>query len=177
MNQHVAILGGGCFWCLEAVFEHLQGVTAVESGYCGGHVLNPSYEQVCDGDTGHVEVVRVQFDAEKLPFRELLALFFSIHDPTTPGRQGNDVGPQYRSAIFYADDGQRLDAEQVMADLKREKVFSRAIVTELLPVKNYFTAEPEHQRYFDKHPNQGYCSIVIAPKVSKFRKQYAARLK
>lgn len=176
MNKQVAILGGGCFWCLEAVFQNLRGVTAVESGYAGGHVQNPSYEQVCDGDTGHAEVVKVEFDADELPYRELLTVFFSIHDPTTMNRQGNDVGPQYRSAIYYADDQQLREAQQLIADLKRESVFSRPIVTELSPVKNYFTAGPEHQRYFENHPYQGYCSVVIAPKVAKFRKQYASRL-
>ncbi|HMN82947.1 MAG TPA: peptide-methionine (S)-S-oxide reductase MsrA [Burkholderiaceae bacterium] len=177
MNRQVAVLGGGCFWCVEAVFNDLKGVLKAESGYAGGHVVNPTYEQVCDGRTGHAEVVRVEFDADELSFRDVLGVFFSIHDPTTQDRQGNDVGPQYRSAIFHTSDEQAREAREFIAALTREKVFRDPIVTEVTPLSNYSTAEAYHQRYFEQHPGQGYCAVVIAPKMAKFRKQYASRLK
>jgi peptide-methionine (S)-S-oxide reductase len=164
-------LAGGCFWCLEAVYEQVQGVVAVESGYCNGHVLNPSYEQVCQGDTGHAEVVRVEFDPEVVSLRELLEIFFSIHDPTTRNRQGNDVGPQYRSGIYTRDDAQMGVAREVMAEV--DATTGGRVVTELLPLSNYWRAEAYHQHYFAQHPGQGYCAVVVAPKVEKFRKTFA----
>ena len=177
MNRQVAVLGGGCFWCVEAVFNDLKGVLKAESGYAGGHVTNPTYEEVCNGRTGHAEVVSVEFDADQLSFRDVLGVFFSIHDPTTPDRQGNDVGPQYRSVIFHTSDEQAREAREFIAALDREKVFRDPIVTEVTALSNYSTAEAYHQRYFAQHPGQGYCAVVIAPKMAKFRKQYAARLK
>ena len=177
MNRQVAVLGGGCFWCVEAVFNDLKGVLKAESGYAGGHVVNPTYEQVCDGRTGHAEVVRVEFDADELSFRDVLGVFFSIHDPTTQDPQGNDVGPQYRPAIFHPSDQQARDARELIAPPPREKGFRDPIVTEVTPLSNYSTAEAYHQRYFEQHPGQGYCAVVIAPKMAKFRKQYASRLK
>ncbi|UCE30823.1 MAG: peptide-methionine (S)-S-oxide reductase MsrA [Burkholderiales bacterium] len=176
MNQ-TAILGGGCFWCLEAVYLDVEGVTGVESGYCGGQVLEPSYEQVCSGGTGHAEVVKVEFEPAAIGYRELLQIFFAIHDPTTRDRQGNDIGPQYRSAIFHADDVQRDIAKRLIDELERDRVFDAPIVTELAPVHNYFPAEPYHQRYFERNPHQGYCMWVVAPKVAKFRRQFASRLR
>ena len=170
-----AILGGGCFWCLEAVFLEVKGVTAVESAYCGGQVHSPTYEQVCDGNTGHAEVVRIEFDDTQISFRELLEIFFVIHDPTTPDRQGNDVGPQYRSAIFTVNDAQRTEAQAVIDSLSRERVYADPIVTEITPLSNYFAAEAYHQRYFERNPWQGYCRMVVAPKVAKYRKAFGAR--
>jgi peptide-methionine (S)-S-oxide reductase len=180
MSQTVetATLGGGCFWCLEAVYLRVDGVEAVESGYAGGHVASPSYEQVCDGDTGHAEVVNVQFDPEKISFREILDIFFAIHDPTQLNRQGNDVGTQYRSVIFTHSEAQRETAEQAIRELAAEGVYDGKIVTQVLPLDgNYFAAEAYHQNYFAQHPNQGYCSFVVAPKVAKFRQKFAHRLK
>jgi peptide-methionine (S)-S-oxide reductase len=180
MSQTVetATLGGGCFWCLEAVYLRVEGVSAVESGYAGGHVANPSYEQVCDGDTGHAEVVKVDFDPAKITYREILDIFFAIHDPTQLNRQGNDVGTQYRSAIFTHSEAQRETAEQAIRELAAEGVYDGKIVTQVLPLDgNYFPAEAYHQNYFAQHPNQGYCSFVVAPKVAKFRQKFAHRLK
>jgi peptide-methionine (S)-S-oxide reductase len=177
MNRQVAVLGGGCFWCLEAVFLDLKGVLAVESGYAGGHVPDPSYEQVCEGTTGHAEVVRIEFDADAIAYPDVLGVFFAIHDPTTRDRQGNDIGPQYRSAIFTLDDGQALLARGTIERLERERLFRAPIVTEVTPLTNYFRAEAYHQRYFENHPHQGYCAMVVAPKVAKFRKQFLSRLK
>lgn len=176
MDRRIAVLGGGCFWCLEAVFVELGGVLAVESGYSGGHVFDPSYEQVCDGDTGHAEVVRVEFDADRLSFRELLEAFFAIHDPTTRDRQGNDIGPQYRSVVFAVDDDQARIAREVIQALDRDGVFGSPIVTEVEPLGQYFRAEAYHQRYFENHPGQGYCVMVVAPKLAKFRRRFAGRL-
>lgn len=170
-----AVLGGGCFWCLEAVFVEVRGVTVVESGYCGGHVRSPSYEQVCDGNTGHAEVVRLEFDDEQISFRALLEIFFAIHDPTTVDQQGNDIGPQYRSAIFTMDESQRLDARAFIDQLTRERVFADPIVTEVTPLSNYFAAEPYHQRYFERNPWQGYCRMVVAPKLAKYRQAFGNR--
>jgi len=177
MNKQQVVIGGGCFWCTEAVFLAVDGVLAVESGYSGGHVDNPSYEQVCDGSTGHAEVVRVEFDADRIALREVLEIFFATHDPTTLNRQGADVGTQYRSVIFHADDAQRDEARAVIADLAARQVFDRPIVTQVAPLANYFPAEAYHQRFFERNPYQGYCMAVVGPKVAKFRKQFAARLR
>ncbi len=173
----LATLGGGCFWCLEAVYDDLRGVTAVESGYSGGARPNPSYEQVCAGASGHAEVVRVWFDPEQLSFREILEVFFAIHDPTTLNRQGNDVGSQYRSVIFCHDEAQQETARTLIDELTRDEVFRDPIVTQVMPVAPYYPAEQYHQNYFRDHPGQGYCMAVVAPKLVKFRKRYANRLK
>jgi peptide-methionine (S)-S-oxide reductase len=168
-------LGGGCFWCLEAVYEQVDGVLSVQSGYSNGHVREPSYQQVCEGDTGHAEVVKVQFDAAKISLREVLEIFFSIHDPTTLNRQGNDVGTQYRSGIYYHDETQRALAQAVIDELNAE--LKGRVVTELKPLDNYSPAEDYHQHYFERNPTQGYCSFVVGPKVAKFRKTFASRLR
>jgi len=168
-------LGGGCFWCLEAVYEKVDGVTAVESGYANGHVKNPSYEQVCGGDTGHAEVVKVSFDTSRISLREILEIFFTIHDPTTLNRQGNDVGTQYRSGIYFHDAEQERVAREVLAEVNEHH--RGGAVTEVLPVAGYSRAEDYHQHYFANHPEQGYCAFVVAPKVEKFRKTFAHRLK
>jgi peptide-methionine (S)-S-oxide reductase len=175
MAQEVITLGGGCFWCLEAVYEQVDGVLAVESGYSNGTVVNPNYEQVCGGDTGHAEVVRVSFDPERIALREVLEIFFSIHDPTTLNRQGNDVGTQYRSGIYFQTPEQERVAREVIAEANA--AHGGRVVTELAPLDNYSRAEDYHQHYFAKHPNQGYCSFVVAPKVEKFRKTFKDRLK
>jgi len=168
-------LAGGCFWCLEAVYERVVGVTAVESGYSNGQVRNPSYEQVCGGDTGHAEVVRVSYDPAAISLRELLEIFFVIHDPTTPNRQGNDIGSQYRSGIYFHDAEQERVAREVLAEVNAHH--GGRVVTELAPEADYSRAEDYHQHYFANHPGQGYCAAVVAPKVEKFRKTFAARLK
>ena len=170
IDEQVATLAGGCFWCLEAVFEQTPGVTRVISGYSGGRVVDPSYEAVCSGQTGHAEVVKVSFDPQIISFRKLLSVFFTIHDPTTLNRQGNDVGTQYRSAIYYHTEEQLKDAKTVLDDLTREQIWSGPIVTEIVPAPVFYPAEPYHQHYFANHPEQGYCQFVIAPKVEKFRK-------
>jgi len=170
-------LGGGCFWCLEAVYLLVDGVTAVESGYCNGHVGNPSYEQVCSGNTGHAEVVRVTFDPACISVRELLEIFFVVHDPTTLNRQGDDMGSQYRSGIYWESAQHEGVAREVLAELAASGVHHRRIVTELLPLANYSRAEDYHQRYFESHPEQGYCSFVVAPKVQKFRRTFARRVR
>ena len=172
-----AILGGGCFWCLDAVFRDLEGVETVESGYAGGTGANPTYEAVCGGRTGHAEVVKVTFDTAKLSFDDLLRVFFAIHDPTTPDRQGNDVGTQYRSVIFAQSDEQRDAAQRVIAEIEREKLYRGRIVTKLEGAAPYYPAERYHQDYFGNNAGQPYCMFVVAPKVAKFRKQYADRLK
>ena len=176
-RTEVATLGGGCFWCLEAVYDELRGVQQVESGYSGGEVPDPTYRQVCTGTTGHAEVVQVTFDPEVVSFREILEVFFTIHDPTTLNRQGADVGPQYRSAIFYHDEDQRRVAEEVISDLEAEGVWDDPIVTEVTPFDTYYVAEDYHQEYYRNNGYQPYCQVVIAPKVAKFRKQYLERLK
>ncbi|HEX4764380.1 MAG TPA: peptide-methionine (S)-S-oxide reductase MsrA [Usitatibacter sp.] len=177
MDQ-VATLAGGCFWCLEAVFDELKGVKSVESGYMGGKTPNPNYEDVCSGRTGHAEVVRVTFDPDEVSYRDLLSVFFTIHDPTTLNRQGNDVGTQYRSAIFYHSDEQKKDAEDVVRELTAEKVFGGRIVTELAPASQFHVAEDYHQEYFQRvGAGNPYCSFVVEPKVAKFRKKYFDRLK
>lgn len=168
-------LGGGCFWCLEAVYELVDGVLAVESGYSSGHVPRPSYQQVCTGTTGHAEVVRVTFDPARIPLREVLEIFFAIHDPTTRDRQGNDVGPQYRSGIYWHDPAQEAVARAVVAEA--DAAHGGRLVTELQPEANYWRAEDEHQHYFARHPMQGYCAFVVAPKVAKFRRTFAARVR
>jgi len=175
--KEVATLGGGCFWCLEAVYDDLVGVLSVESGYMGGSVANPSYELVCTGRTGHAEVVQVTFDNEVVRFGEILEIFFAIHDPTTLNRQGADVGTQYRSAIFTHAPEQQAAAEQAIADLNRAGVWEAPIVTQIVRLEAFYPAEEYHQEYFERHPGQGYCQVVIAPKVAKFRKQYLDRLK
>ncbi len=176
-KREIATLAGGCFWCLEAIFDDLKGVTNVVSGYSGGQTPNPSYEQVCTGRTGHAESVQVTFDPAVISYRELLEVFFTIHDPTTLNRQGADVGTQYRSAIYYHTPEQKAAAEEVMARLAAEKVWDRPIVTELKPFTAFYPAEEYHQEYFARNPYQPYCQVVIAPKVAKFRKHYLERLK
>lgn len=173
----IATLAGGCFWCLEAVYDELEGVHEVKSGYAGGHVEHPTYEQVCTGTTGHAEVVRITFDPAVVSYEDLLRVFFSIHDPTTKDRQGNDVGPQYRSAIFFHDDGQRRAAEAVMREVSDADIYGAPLVTELTAAGPFYPAEPHHDDYFARNPGQGYCMAVIAPKVAKFRKQHVQRLK
>jgi len=171
------VLGGGCFWCTEAVFVGVQGVVDVESGYSNGQPARPSYEQVCTGRTGHNEVVKLQFDPAQISLREVLEIFFVVHDPTTLNRQGNDVGTQYRSGIYYTDAAQKTVADDVIREMSQDKAFSVPIVTEVLPLANYWPAEDYHQDYFEKNPNQGYCAFVVGPKVEKFRKTFAARVK
>lgn len=162
-----ATLGGGCFWCLEAVFQRVDGVEEVVSGYSGGHVENPSYRQVCAGETGHAEVVQVRFDPSRVTFRELLKLFFEVHDPTTPDRQGADVGPQYRSIILWHDEVQEQEAEEAMAELERRQAFDAPLVTELAPFERFYPAEAEHHRFYERNPGQAYCRLVIRPKVER----------
>lgn len=173
----IATLAGGCFWCLEAVYDQTKGVSSVESGYMGGKNADPTYEQVCSGRTGHAEVVRITFDPAVISFRELLEMFFVIHDPTTLNRQGNDTGTQYRSAIFTHSPEQKQTAEAVIAAFTKDKVYENPIVTEVVPATTFYVAEAYHQEYFTRNPSQGYCTYVVGPKVAKFRKQFAARLK
>jgi len=173
----IATLAGGCFWCLEAVYDQTKGVSSVESGYMGGKNADPTYEQVCSGRTGHAEVVQITFDPVVISFRELLEMFFVIHDPTTLNRQGNDAGTQYRSAIFTHSPEQKQTAEAVIAAITKEKVYDNPIVTEVVPATMFYVAEAYHQEYFARNPSQGYCTYVVGPKVAKFRKQFAAKLK
>jgi peptide-methionine (S)-S-oxide reductase len=173
----VATLGGGCFWCLEAVYDDITGVKSVESGYAGGQTRNPSYEQVCTGRTGHAEVVQVTFDPSQISYREILNVFFAIHDPTTPNRQGADVGTQYRSVIYYHSADQEQTAREVIQSLNDQHIWSSPIVTQVEPISDFYEAEEYHQEYFAKNPNQPYCNVVIAPKVAKFRKQHLEMLK
>src|SRR5574341_162726 len=168
-------LAGGCFWCLEAVYLDVEGVVDVESGYSNGHVADPGYEAVCTGNTGHAEVVRVRFDPQHIALRELLEIFFVIHDPTTLNRQGNDVGTQYRSGVYTHSEEQAHIAHEVIAELEASRIHRSAVVTEVQPERNYWPAERYHQRYFQNHPEQGYCAFVVAPKLEKFRKTFAAR--
>jgi len=175
MATEMATLGGGCFWCLEAVYQEMKGVQSVESGYTGGSVENPAYEQVCEGTTGHAEVVRIFFDTEAVSYRDILEVFFTIHDPTTLNQQGNDIGTQYRSVIYYHSPEQQATAKQVIAEMAN--VWGAPIVTELSPATTYYKAEPYHQNYFRQHPDQGYCAFVVAPKVAKFRQIFANRTK
>ena len=176
-NLQTATLAGGCFWCLEAVFDEVKGVHSVDSGYAGGHVDNPSYRAVCNGDTGHAEVIQVHFDPNIVSYRDLLNVFFAIHDPTTMNRQGADVGTQYRSAIFYHDDEQKKIAEELIKDLNSQKIWDRTIVTEVAKLDKFYMAEDYHQEYFARNPYQPYCQAVVAPKVSKFRKHFLDMLK
>ena len=176
-EYEIATLGGGCFWCLEAVYSRLEGIQTVESGYTGGRVADPSYQAVCTGQTGHIEVVRLTFDPEVTSFRDILEVFFSIHDPTTRDRQGNDTGPQYRSAIFYHNDAQRAAAESLIAELTAAAAWPAPIVTEVLPASAYYPAEDYHRDYFRNHSREPYCAYVVAPKLRKFREKFAARLR
>jgi peptide-methionine (S)-S-oxide reductase len=175
MNLQSITLAGGCFWCVEAVFERVEGVHAVQSGYSNGHVQDPSYEAVCSGTTGHAEVVRVQFDAELISLRTVLEIFFHVHDPTTLNRQGNDVGTQYRSAVYWQDAAHEAVVAEVLAEAQR--AHGGRVVTEAAPERNYWPAEAYHQRYFARNPNQGYCAMVVAPKVAKFEKSFKAHLR
>lgn len=177
MTQAIATLAGGCFWCLESAYNRLDGVEEAVSGYMGGANANPTYEQVCGGDTGHAEVVRVRFDPARVSYRELLEIFFTLHDPTTLNRQGNDAGTQYRSAIFFHDAEQKAQAEALIARLTAEKAFDRPIVTEVSEASTFWPAENYHQRYYDQNPNQPYCMFVVGPKLAKFRAKYVDRLK
>jgi peptide-methionine (S)-S-oxide reductase len=177
MKSDVATLAGGCFWCLEAVYDQMKGVVSVESGYTGGQTEQPTYEAVCGGRTGHAEAVRITFDQDIVSYRELLDVFFLIHDPTTLNQQGHDVGTQYRSAVFYHSPEQKRIADEVIASLNREHVYANAIVTEIVPAGTWFEAEPYHQEYFAQNPFQGYCTAVVAPKVMKFRKLFPAKLR
>lgn len=175
--NEVATLAGGCFWCLEAVYDQMVGVSSVESGYMGGQSPNPSYEAVCSGMTGHAEVVQITFDSKVVSYRDLLDVFFAIHDPTTLNRQGNDTGTQYRSAIFYHSPKQKTIAEEAIAALMKERVYDRPVVTQVVPAEHFYIAEDYHQEYFARNPSQPYCTYVVNPKVTKFRKQFAHRMK
>lgn len=181
MNQsalsEVATLAGGCFWCLEAVFREVDGVESVTSGYTGGTTLNPTYEQVCSNKTGHAEAVQLTFDPARISYREILEIFFSVHDPTTRNRQGPDTGTQYRSAIFYHNEQQKAIAEGLIRELDESRLWEKPIVTQIAPLDRFYPAEDYHQEYFSRHPEQAYCQMVISPKVNKFRKQWAKRLK
>jgi len=176
-EKQTAILAGGCFWCIEAVFDSLKGVESVESGYSGGHVPNPTYRQVCSETTGHAEAVRITFDPLFISYRDLLNIFFSVHDPTTLNRQGNDVGTSYRSAIFYLDDEQKRIADEVIREITSVRLWPNPIVTEVTKFDAFYIAEDYHQEYFANNPYQPYCMAVVAPKVLKFRKQFVDRLK
>ena len=175
-EREVATLGGGCFWCLEAVYRELRGVTRVVSGYAGGQTVNPTYEQVCRGETGHAEVVQIEFAPEELSYRRLLEVFFTIHDPTTPNRQGADVGTQYRSVILTHSPEQERIAREVVAELEAQGIWGGPIVTEIEPLSKFYPAESYHDSYFERNPQQAYCQVVIAPKVAKFRKQFLGEL-
>ena len=176
-NLVTATLAGGCFWCLEAVFDQVKGVHGVESGYAGGNTKDPSYRDVCNGDTGHAEVVQIHYDGNVVSYQDLLNVFFGIHDPTTLNRQGADVGTQYRSAIFYHNEDQKNVAEKLIQDLEMQKVFDKPIVTQVVPLDKFYMAEDYHQEYFAKNPYQPYCMAVVSPKVSKFRKHFLELLK
>ncbi|HVZ46639.1 MAG TPA: peptide-methionine (S)-S-oxide reductase MsrA [Ramlibacter sp.] len=172
MTTESIVLGGGCFWCTEAVFKEVRGIVDVESGYSNGRVPHPSYEQVCSGTTGHAEVVKLQYDPERISVRQILEIFFTVHDPTQLNRQGNDTGTQYRGGIYYTTEAQKREAEAIISELARDKVYARPIVTEVQPLANYWPAEEYHQDFFEKNPFQGYCVAVAAPKVEKFRKTF-----
>ena len=176
-KREVATLGGGCFWCTEAVFAQLQGVEKVESGFSGGNVANPTYRQVCTEETGHAEVIQITFDPSIISYKDLLGIFFTVHNPTTLNRQGQDVGAQYRSVIFYHDDGQKKVAEEVIKEVNDSKIWGRPIVTQVVPFDVFYKAEDYHQNYYSNNPLAPYCQLVIAPKVSKFRQRYLKRLK
>lgn len=175
MNSvETAVLAGGCFWCTEAVFLKLRGVSSVEPGYTGGHVANPSYEQVSMGNTGHAEVIKFTYDLEKITYRDLLEVFFATHDPTTLNRQGNDIGPQYRSIIFYADDEQKQEAENIVKELTEAGAYSNPIVTTIEPLGEFYKAEDYHKNYYERNQGQPYCQVVIAPKLKKFKEKFAS---
>ncbi len=176
-NLDTATFANGCFWCTEAVFQRLEGVVKVVSGYSGGHVENPTYEQVCEKNTGHAECLRIYYDATKISFDELLEVFWKTHDPTTPNRQGNDVGPQYRSVVFYHNEEQRTKAEHYKAELDKSGAFSKPIVTTIEPLNNFYPAEDYHQNFFNQNPDQGYCRFVIRPKIEKFEQVFKHKLK
>jgi peptide-methionine (S)-S-oxide reductase len=176
-RRETATLAGGCFWCLEAVYNELNGVEKVVSGYAGGQVKNPDYEQICGGRTGHAEVIQVSFEPSVISFKELLEVFFTIHDPTTLNRQGNDAGTQYRSSIMYHDDEQKRIAEQAIAELSAARIWDQNIVTEVVPLDDFYPAESDHQQYFERNPDQAYCQIIVAPKVAKARQKFMAKLK
>ena len=176
-GKEIATLAGGCFWCLEAVYDEVKGVDSVESGYMGGRTPRPTYEHVCSGASGHAEVVQITFDPKVVSYKELLEVFFVIHDPTTLNRQGNDVGTQYRSAIFYHSPEQKRIVEQTIRELDAEKVFDAPIVTQVVPAEQFYAAENYHQEYFQRNPNQPYCQFVVAPKVAKFRRKFLDRVK
>jgi peptide-methionine (S)-S-oxide reductase len=176
-SEEIATLGGGCFWCLEAVYDEMEGVLSVESGYMGGHVPDPTYKQVCSGATGHVEVVQIKFDSSIASFRDVLEVFFAIHDPTTRDRQGNDVGSQYRSVIFYHSEAQRETAEQAIRELEASRAFPSRVVTDVQPASTFYIAEDYHQEYFANNPQQPYCMFVVSPKVTKFREKFGAKQK
>ena len=176
-KEQTAVFGGGCFWCIEAIFQRLTGVTHVESGYMGGQSENPTYREVCGGDTGHVEVVRVTFNPDEISYRELLDVFFTVHDPTTLNRQGNDAGEQYRSVIFYTDEEQQRIAEDVIAEMTAAKVFPEPIVTAVEPASNFYVAEDYHQNYYNENSRQPYCMFVISPKLAKFEKKFAEKMR
>jgi peptide-methionine (S)-S-oxide reductase len=176
-NLETATLGAGCFWCVEAVFDDLQGVESVESGYSGGHTENPTYKEVCSETTGHAEVVQVKFNPDEISFKEILQIFFTVHDPTQLNRQGNDIGTSYRSAIFYRDENQKKIAEETIREIEAEGIYDKKIVTEITPFDKFYMGEDYHQEYFANNPNQPYCAAVVAPKVAKFRQKFTHRLK
>jgi len=172
MSSETIVLGGGCFWCTESVYKEVRGITDVESGYSNGHLANPTYEQVCTGGTGHNEVVKLEYDPAQISLRQILEIFFVVHDPTTLNRQGNDSGTQYRSGIYYTTPEQKQVADDIIREMSQDKLFGKPIVTEVQPLANYSAAEAYHQDFFEKNPNQGYCMAVAAPKVAKFRKTF-----
>lgn len=176
-NVQQATLAGGCFWCIESAFNQIEGVIKAISGYAGGHTQQPSYEQVCKGDTGHAEVVRIEFDADSISYRDILEIFFALHNPTQLNRQGDDIGTQYRSEIFYHDDAQKQAAEQIIAEIEQEKIWPDPVVTKVTAVNNYFPAEDYHQDYFSQNPQNQYCNMVVAPKLAKFKQKFASKLK
>jgi peptide-methionine (S)-S-oxide reductase len=176
-DKQIATLAGGCFWCLEAVYEQMRGVEKVASGYIAGEKPNPSYEEVCSGNSGHAEAVQITFDPGLVTYAELLSVFFTIHDPTTLNRQGNDQGTQYRSAIYYHNEDQRAEAAELMAELRKQNVYPGPLVTELVAATIFYPAEDYHQHYYANHPEQGYCQFVVAPKLAKFKKHFAARMR
>lgn len=176
-NIQQATLAGGCFWCIESAFNSIDGVESAFSGYAGGHQVNPTYEQVCAGKTGHAEVVRVNFDADKISYRDVLEIFFALHNPTQLNRQGNDVGTQYRGAIFYHDEQQKHQAEAIIEEITAEQIWSEPLVTEVVEINNYYQAEDYHQDYFANNPQNQYCNMVVAPKLAKFKQKFASKLK
>lgn len=176
-NLQVATLAGGCFWCIESAFNSVDGVKKAVSGYAGGHKANPTYEEVCEGTTGHAEVVQITFNADTISYREILEIFFALHNPTQLNRQGNDVGSQYRSAIFYHDEHQKKAAEEIIEEITREEIWPDPVVTEIVPLNNYYQAEDYHQDYFKNNPQNQYCAMVVAPKLAKFKKTFADRIR